>query len=62
MKRFLPFLLVSFLSLAQIGVMKTKLTSLIIYNKGFAYAVREGEGQLEKGYISLDCLPQASGG
>ncbi|MGB9877143.1 MAG: DUF4139 domain-containing protein [bacterium] len=62
MKRFLPFLLVSFLSLAQIGVMKTKLTSLIIYNKGFAYAVREGEGQLENGYISLDCLPQASGG
>lgn len=42
--------------------MKTKLTSLIIYSNGFAYAVREGEGQLENGYISIDYLPQASAG
>ena len=62
MKRFLPFLLLPLLSFAQMGVMKTKLTSLIIYSNGFAYAVREGEGQLENGYISIDYLPQASGG
>ncbi|MBC7328070.1 hypothetical protein H5T87_08145 [bacterium] len=42
--------------------MKTKLTSLIIYSSGFGYFVREGEGQLEKGYVSLDYLPQASSG
>lgn len=62
MKR-LVFLLFCPLALfAQVGVMKTKLTSLIIYNAGFGYFVREGEGQLEKGYISLDYLPQASSG
>lgn len=54
---FLPFL-----AIAQVGVLKTKLTSLIIYNTGFGYFVREGEGQLENGYICLDYLPQATGG
>lgn len=62
MKKLAFLLFLPLFAFAQIGVMKTKLTSLIVYSTGFGYFVREGEGQLENGYISLDYLPQASVG
>lgn len=63
MKRILVLLcLLPFLSFAQVGVAKTKLSSLVVYSNNFAYIVREGEGQLENGFLSIDCLPQATAG
>lgn len=62
MRTFLFLLFLPLLAFAQVGIVKTKLNSLIIYNMGFGYFIREGEGQLENSYISLDYLPQASAG
>ncbi len=62
MKKLALLLILPILAFAEVGLVKTKLTSLIIYNVGFGYFTREGEGQLENGYVSLDYLPQASGG